>query len=38
MITHDKSEPKPLQEYFFSLTSKEWIKVIEEEMNSMKSN
>ena len=38
MIAHDEEKPKTVQEVLSSSTSKEWIKVIEEEMNSMKSN
>ena len=38
MITHVEEEPKTIQEALSSPTSKEWIKAMEEEMNSMKSN
>ena len=38
MVTHDEEEPKTIQEALSSPTSKEWIKAMEEEMNSMKSN
>ena len=38
MIAHDEEDPKTIQEALSSPTSKEWIKAMEEEMNSMKSN
>ena len=38
MIAHDEEKPKTIQEALYSPTSKEWIKAVEEEMNSMKSN
>ena len=38
MIAHDEKEPKTIQEALSGPTCKEWIKVMEEEMNSMKSN
>ena len=38
MIAYDEEEPKTIQEALFGPTSKEWIKEMEEEMNSMKSN
>ena len=38
MIPHDEEEPKTIQEALFGPTSKEWIKAMKEEMNSMKSN
>ena len=38
MIAHDEEEPKTIQEALFGPTSKEWIKAMKEEMNSMKSN
>ena len=38
MIAYDEEEPKTIQEALFGPTSKEWIKVMEEEMNSMKFN
>ena len=38
MIAHDEEEPKTIQESLSGLTSKEWIKVMEGEINSMRSN
>ena len=38
MIAYDEEKPKTIQEDLSDSTSKEWIKAIEEEMNSMKSN
>ena len=38
MVAHDEKEPKTIQEALSGPTCKEWIKVMEEEMNSMKSN
>ena len=38
MIAHDEEEKKTIQEALFGPTSKEWIKVMEEEMNPMDSN
>ena len=38
MITHDAEEPKTIQGALYSPTSKEWIKAMEVEMNSMKYN
>ena len=38
MIAHDEKEPKTIQEALFGPSSKEWIKAMEEEMNSMESN
>ena len=38
MIAHDEEEPKTIQQALSYPTSKEWIKSMEEEMNSMKSN
>ena len=37
MITHDDEEPKTIQEALSGPTSKELIKAMEEEMNSIKS-
>ena len=37
-ISHDEEDPKVVEEVISSPTSKEWIKVKEEEMNLMKSN
>ena len=38
MIAHDEKEPKTIQEALLGPTSKECIKAMEEEMNSMESN
>ena len=38
MIADDEEEPKIIQEAISGPTFKEWIKAMEEEMNSMKSN
>ena len=38
MIAHDEEEQKTIKESFSGPTSNEWIKAMEEEMNSMKSN
>ena len=38
MISHDEEELKTFKEALCGPTSKEWIKAMEEEMNSMKSN
>ena len=38
MIAHDEEEPKTIQQALSGLTSKEIIKAMEEEINSMKSN
>ena len=38
MISHDEEDPKTIQQAFSSPTSKEWIKAMGKEMNSMKSN
>ena len=38
MIAHDKEGPQTIQEALFSPLSKEWIKAMEWEMNSMKYN
>ena len=38
MIAHDEEKPKTIQDALFGPTSKEWIKAMEEKMNSMKSN
>ena len=37
-IAHDEEEPKTIQEAIFGPTSKEWIKAMEVEINSMESN
>ena len=38
MIAHKEEKPKTIQEALFGPTSKEWIKAMEDEMNSMKSS
>ena len=38
MIAYDEEEPKTIQGALSGPTSKEWIKEMEKEMNSMKSN
>ena len=38
MIAHNKEEPKTIQKALSNPTSKEWIKAMEKELNSMKSN
>ena len=38
MIAHDEENPKTIQEALSGLTSKEWIKAMEKEMNLMKAN
>ena len=38
MIAHDEEEPKTIQEALSGPISKEWIKAMEDEMNSMKYN
>ena len=37
MISHDEEEQKTIQEALFGPTSKEWIKAMEGEINSMES-
>ena len=38
MVAHDEEELKTIQESLYSHISKEWIKAMEEEMNSMEFN
>ena len=38
MIVHDEEKPKTIQEALSCPTYKEWIKAMEKELNSMKSN
>ena len=38
MIAYDEEELKTIQEALYGPTSKKWIKAMEKEMNSMKSN
>ena len=38
MIAHDEEEPKKIQQALFGPNDKKWFEVMEEEINSMKSN